>query len=83
MQQYAVRGKNKIHTSLFTHSLERYLRKDLLDTWNREKNVCKKSACKYHEPGPIEMPQMEAFTYPDTIQTGGFGIMSGTIQNSQ
>ena len=47
------------------------------------KQTFAKNACKYHEPRPIEMPQMEAFTFPDTIQTGGFGIMSGTIQNSQ
>ena len=79
--QYAGRIKSTL-PSLLTAWIG-YLRKDLSDTWNREKNVCEKTACKYHEPGPIEMPQMEAFTYPDTIQTGGFGIMSGTIQNSQ
>ena len=43
-------------------------------TLGMRKKVCKKSACRYHEPRPIEMPQMELFTYSDTIQTGGFGI---------
>ena len=65
---YADRIKS---TLPFTHILN--VRMFLSDTWN-EKNVCKKSSCRYHEPRPIEMPQMELFTYPDTIQTGGFGI---------
>ena len=80
MQQYAARGQNKIHTSLFTH---RYLRMDLSDTWNRKKRLQKIRLQISWAPAAIEMPQMEAFTYPDTIQTGGFGIVSGTIQNSQ
>lgn len=71
MQQYAARGQNKIHTSLYSHlgSANGPLRHLEL-----QKNVCKKFGCRYHEPRPIEMPQMELFTYPDTIQTGGFGI---------
>ena len=59
-------------TLLFTHILDQ--RVDLSDTWNWRKRLQKKPACRYHEPRPIEMPQMELFTYPDTIQTGGFGI---------
>ena len=60
-----------------------YLRMDLSDTWNRKKRLQKIRLQISWAPAAIEMPQMEAFTYPDTIQTGGFGIVSGTIQNSQ